>query len=705
MDGTVLGTVLGNIFGIAYYIYFQIVGLSLIGMVFRKEKTLHKLLLGSVTGSLLLTWLPILFSFFLDFTVAAHMLALVVTLPVLGLAGYRHVTGQRTASPLFKEHGLFLLLLALFMVFWCYLLHTHTILPNENGGIYTGQCTYGDMNMHLGFITSLAVQQTFPPDYSIMPGVKLSYPVLSDSISSSLYLLGSSLRVAYILPMIFAMAQIFTTVYLFANTLFASLKKSMLVLVFFFLNGGLGFVYFIDWASEKAYQFSDIFTGYYTTPTNLVDFNIRWANIIADILLPQRASLFGYSVLFPCIWLLYQAVWKNKHRYFVYAGILAASLPMIHTHSFLAIALISAAWLLLYLHQGTRKTKNCRWYGAHCLAAFVILMCIVQYLGNKGLLTSPHFMAIGVSGIVCCILYGIYLLYRYIKLNKYKKIISTWGVYLLITVVLALPQLMFWTFGQVAEGGFLRGHFNWGNKGDFYPWFYIKNMGIPLLLIIGAICTGSTKSRKLILPAAVIWFVAEFILFTPNTYDNNKLLYVAYLLLCVAAADFAGDLFLKIKSRKKGKFAALGAACCCVFLCTFSALLTLGREAVSSYQLYSQAHLELAEYAENNIEANDVILTNTRHNNEIVSLAGRSTVCGSDIFLYFHGIDTTQRRADLALMYQQPSENAKLFEQYNVSYVVISSWERSEYSVDERYFEANFEKVFSRDGVDLYRIR
>ena len=145
----------------------------------------------------------------------------------------------------------------------------------------------------------------------------------------------------------------------------------------YIFNGGLGFIYFIDYANNGGYTLSDIFTGYYTTPTNLVEHNIRWVNIIADILLPQRASVFGYAMAICALWLLYSAVWKGKKEYFTLAGIFAASLPLIHTHSFLAVVLISAAWLLLYLY---RNTVNCKkWFGGHILMVFVLFMCIIQF--------------------------------------------------------------------------------------------------------------------------------------------------------------------------------------------------------------------------------------------------------------------------------------------------------------------------------------
>lgn len=741
------GTLTGNIIAIIYYLYFQVLGLALIHFCFRQEQKLHKLLLGSVTGSLLLTWLPILLAFLLDFTVLTHILAVVVTLPVLFFISYRHMknrlsvksaTGSvsvgasdsgATDNVLVKKHMLFISLLTLFMVFWVYLLHTHTILPGENGGIRTGQCTYGDMNMHLGFITSLAVQQTFPPDYSIMPGVKLSYPFLSDSISSSLYVLGASLRLSYILPMVFAMAQIFTTVYLFTNTLFASLRKSMLVLALFFLNGGLGFLYFIDWAQERIYQFSDIFTGFYTTPTNLVEQNIRWVNLIADMFLPQRATLFGYAVLFPTLWLLYRAVFQKRKEFFLPAGLFASALPMIHTHSFLSAGIISAVWLLLWLMRQVRENNaatildininpkspttnsetnhdsepHSRW-APRILTAFILIMCVLQTIKNAGGLTANILVVIGISLFVSAVIYGIILLLKYIKSGDIKSLLSTWGLYLLCVLLLAIPQLLYWTFGHVAEGSFVRGHFNWGNLGDPYPWFYLKNIGAPLLLILGSICacTGDNTPKKapLYLPVLFLWWLGELIVFTPNTYDNNKLLYVAYLLLCLGAADYGVDLYDKLKEIPGRRlFAGIF-----LFTSVFSGILTLGREAVSDYQLYSPSQVALAEYIEENTDADAVFLTDTRHNNEIPSLTGRNIVCGADTFLYYHGVNTTERKADLKLMFEAPLENLGLYEQYQVDYIVISSFERRSYKINEAIFAKNFTKVFSTGDVTLYQM-
>ena len=107
---------------------------------------------------------------------------------------------------------------------------------------------------------------------------------------------------------------------------------------------------------------------------------------------------------------------------------------------------------------------------------------------------------------------------------------------------------------------------------------------------------------------------------------------------------------------------------------------------------------------ENHTEADAVFLTDTRHNNEIASLAGRNVVCGADTFLYFHGLDTSRRKTDLALMYNAPLEHMDLFDKYRVTYVVVSDFERRSYSIDTNAFHSHFKEVLSIGDITLYQV-
>ena len=304
--------IIGNITAVMYYMFFVISGIIIMFRLLNSQKLsiMFKCLLGSVFGTLEFQWMPIIFAFFMDFTVKAHICALVIQVLVFILVilktnreqGFIN-TYKKTIEwkRFFWENPASIIIFASFVIF-AYCLNTHTILLNSDGSLHTGQATYGDMNMHIGFITSIAKQHTFPPEYSIYPGVKLAYPFLSDSISSSLYLLGASLRVAYIIPMLVAVMQVFCGFYCFIKFWFKKGSVAFIAFILFFYDGGFGFIHFLN-----KVNFSKNFTEFYFTPTSIGDYNYRWAQIIANMLIPQRATLFGWAVLFPLLAFLYYA--------------------------------------------------------------------------------------------------------------------------------------------------------------------------------------------------------------------------------------------------------------------------------------------------------------------------------------------------------------------------------------------------------------
>ena len=261
------GDFLGGAAALLYFLAFQVCGVLLAACFFKNERRWVQAVLGSAAGSVLLMWLPALWAFAFGFSLAAHLLALALLLLLTALALWRRRPALRvpkkTAAAFFRAERALLVPALLWLVFAGLLLHSFRY---QDGEIWSSQCTYGDMSMHLGFITSIAEQGTFPPMYSILPGVKLSYPFLSDSISSSLYLLGAPLQFAYFLPMLFAAAQVFFGAWLFLCRFLRDKAKSVLAVALFFLNGGFGFAYFLTGLGENSGNFTRIFTAFYETP-------------------------------------------------------------------------------------------------------------------------------------------------------------------------------------------------------------------------------------------------------------------------------------------------------------------------------------------------------------------------------------------------------------------------------------------------------
>lgn len=595
--------------------------------------------LGSVTGSVLSAWSPVPFAFIFGFTVKAHAFALLAG-ALFAVVLIKRVKLHPAVSPGEKELSAEeYAVAAVFLLFSSVLLCNHTLKP-YNGGLYTGQCTFGDMAMHLGFITSIAEQQFFPPLYNLVPDTRLCYPFLCDSISSSLYLLGADLRTAYMLPSLFALAQVFTGFMFISRRILKDKQKSIFAFLLFFLNGGLGTVYFLN----GDYSFSQIFTDFYKTPTNLTERGIRWVNVIADMLIPQRATLYGWAALFACLYLLYRAVFEGEKRCFLAAGVLGGLLPMIHTHSFFALGLTALCWLV----------------------------CDISGAYDEGRLKSAVF---------------------------------NWLRFGLTAVLLALPQLLIWTFKSAGGNEqFFRLHLGWVNEGnESFLWFWIKNVGLLFIAVPFAFLKAGESKKCLYTPVFFIFLLCELFVFQPNVYDNNKLLYIGYLFACIMCSGFLLDIFMKIrKSAVKLIVAVLG-----VTLLFSAGILTLEREYISgtdgrAYQLFSPEETECAAFILENTEPDALFLTADNHDNTVAVLTGRNILCGSGSYLYFHGIDYDGYRLDAEKMLTDAHAFEKLAAKYGIDYVYAGAAEKAGGCITE-YFEEKLECVFSNGGVAVYK--
>ena len=104
-------------------------------------------------------------------------------------------------------------------------------------------------------------------------------------------------------------------------------------------------------------------------------------------------------------------------------------------------------------------------------------------------------------------------------------------------------------------------------------------------------------------------------------------------------------------------------------------------------------------------DAHGVFLTDySWHLNAVSVLTGRSIVCGPDLFLYYHGIDTNERKADVKAMFESPADSQELFEKYSVKYVFIGSAERSNFNVDMAYFTTYGTEVYHQDGIRVFEL-
>ena len=668
-----------------YTLLYLYAGVLTVRFLLPRHRPLNRLWLGLSLGLLEEMWLPAIGAFWFSFSAEAHVFGAAVLFILTILCWF--VRDRRTPAGWDEKEEALLRQLLVFgipltlLAVW--LQYSHVMRTDSAGNWHVGQSTYGDLPMHLSFITGL-IGKKFPADYPFYPGARLSYPFLTDSLSSTFYLLGSSLQAAAIVPAVLMMALCYMGVIVLARDMTNGKRTALLAAALFFLNGGLGFLYDFDlaggtwtadssapffvragqtvsgWFSAVSERISHILTGYYKTPTNQPDpNNLRWSNVICDMMVPQRTLLGGWCMTIPCLYLV-NAEFRsrmldpqNKNRGLILLGVWAGALPLIHTHSFLALGLASAGAMCYDLIHGDPKALAER---------------------------RPRLR----------------ILLRYL-------------VYGGIAAVFAAPQLIGFTFAQAFREGtrsFVTFQFNWVNNPsgtgmrDLYLWFYIKNIGLPFLVLIAALFDKTPRNRRIFAMALPIILAAEFVRFQPNEYDNNKLFYLAWLLCCMIISDWCSRLWKRLDGMSGRRFLAAAAA-----VVTFlSAGLTIWRECVSDYVAFSSDAVEAGLFAKDNTAPDAVFITGTEHLNPVISIAGRQIACGPDLWLYWHGFETYERQEEIEAFYENPEGYPEIPAKYGAEYVYVSSYERSSYDVDEEALERIGLKVFENGEASIYRL-
>ena len=632
---------------ILFTLLFILSGCAMVRFLLPRKSPVTRLWLGTALGLLLLMELPALCAHAFHFSLKAHYVAACLLIAMVG--GCFALRDKHEPVKTSEEDRRFLLwmlllVLPLTALSW-YLQTTHMVQPAADGSYWCGQSTYGDLCMHMAFATSMR-DMAFPPTYNLLYGTALNYPYLIDSLSTTMMLMGMDVHTALVFPGTLMMVITYVGYMILAREILGDRHKAVLAAaLMFFLNGGLGFLYDFDLMGRDNFaKISEIFTGYYKTPANQPDVNLRWSNVIADLLVPQRALMGGWAMGIPALYLLISSAKARSMRETVMLALWASCLPLVHTHTFLALGLFSGGYL-----------------------------------------------------------FGRLITHR----KEYKGILARAGVYLGIVLVLALPQLVGNAIKQTVEGEVIRIQFNWVNNNggmkliDGYFFFWMKNVGLPFLLILCACLNARRRGHiDLLFGMAAIFIVADWILFQRNPYDNNKLFYIWYMFGAILAADYGSIIMQRLAGlRGRNMLCALFLVVSCL-----SGGLSLAREAVSGYQLFSKNAVAAGAWIDENTEKDAVFMTGQQHINPVCSLAGRQIICGSDLYVFFHGLSYSEQSRDCEAFYEDPMSNLDVIDQYGIDYVYVSDYERADFAVDYDALDALYPLVYENPDIRVYQV-
>jgi hypothetical protein len=180
---------------------------------------------------------------------------------------------------------------------------------------------YGDQAFHMGMISSFTFGENFPPQNHLLPGELLSYPFLVNVWAASLWWPNPNLKTLSFV-FLFQWLCIWIPVYF----LFKGNKITLLPWVILFAGGSL--------AHLGQHSAKGIAQSY------------PWSVFLTTIWVPQRSALFGLLGISTLISAFHRyQLDPSKEFYLLWCGLLAALMPLVHTH----MLLVSAAYIGLVI--------------------------------------------------------------------------------------------------------------------------------------------------------------------------------------------------------------------------------------------------------------------------------------------------------------------------------------------------------------------
>jgi hypothetical protein len=254
-------------------------------------------------------------------------------------------------------------------------------------GLYTAFATnLGDLPLHLQIVSGFAWGENFPPQNPILSGSSLAYPFLPDFLTAVWVRCGLDFPLALLLQ---NEMLIFATVVLlhrFALELVRDRLAALLTPFLLIFFGGLGWALFISDASDSPSGFWPLLKQLPREYTNTVPV-WRWSNPLTTLFVTQRSLLMGFPLALSVflLWWRHGAAHRDNivrddmatedvppnesprvtlpseesastnssslafpDAAMIAAGVFAGTLPLIHSHTFLVVALTAFFLALLF---------------------------------------------------------------------------------------------------------------------------------------------------------------------------------------------------------------------------------------------------------------------------------------------------------------------------------------------------------------------
>ena len=592
---------------------------------------------------------------------------------------------RATAEPDRWAYIYFLFYAVVAVVMW--LVFTRAMFEKPDG-IYTGVLNnYGDLPFHLSVITRFAFGQNFPPEDPTFAGARFTYPFMTDFISAMFVRAGASLRDSLFIENYIVGVALVGVLHRFGQKLLRDRTAALLTPVLIILNGGLGWAMLFSDVNKTdggVFQLLKKIPHSYTILPEVAA-GWRWGNAVTSLLVPQRGFLLGIplaAIVFTQWWAASrgddEGLEQGKSKKVKGKKEEQNKLnPARRANRDIAASTGTASSLFpfsFFLLPSTRRM----------LAAGVV----------AGLLPLVHAHSfIVVMGVGACL--------ALINWSRWRE----WLAFFVVASLIAVPQLLWSTHGSaVSTRAFIGWKFGWDNADENFFWFWFKNTGLFIPLLIAALLWKREDylvSRKLLfffLPFTLCFIIPNVVKLAPWIWDNVKVLFYWW----IASAPIVALLLARLWEGKAWNRVLAGGL---FVVLTFAGALDVFALVTGQgeYQEFDRDGVTFAEMIKRQTPARATILHAPIHNTSVF-LTGRRSLMGYPGHIWTHGIDFGPRETDIKKIYSGSPDAINLLSKYGVDYVVIDPQEHSVMPVNTAFF-SRYPEVVNIGEYHLYKIK
>lgn len=551
-------------------------------------------------------------------------------------------------------------------------------------GIYTGVLNnFGDLPFHLSAITSFAYGNNFPPEDPTYAGVRFTYPFLTDFVSAIFVRCGASLSQSLFIENFILAVSLVGLLHRWTFEMVRDRLAAVITPLLVFLNGGFGWV--LLWEQAKQYDkgFSAMLTSIPNSLTIIPNTTWRWGNAISTLLVPQRGMLLGLPIaviVFTQWWVASNDTETGRRGDTEKNETATVGRGDRKSKGRKQRRLIA--------RQGKQSLRvspspRLRVSSAHRMVAAGIIA------GLLPLVHAHSFIAvIAVAG-------GITLTQR-----RWRE----WILFFLAASLVALPQMWWSTHNSAVDAtAFFDWQFGWDRDKDNPVWFWLKNTGLFIPLILAALFWLGQKrlvSRQLLLfylPFTLCFIVPNLVKMAPWVWDNIKVLFYWWL----ASAPIVALLLARLWHQRGLRRVVAVVLFVCVTLAGSVDVANIVLRS-AKYQVFDRPGIQFAEIVKRETEPRARIVHAAVHNHPVF-LTGRRSLMGYPGHIWTHGLEYRQREAEINRIYAGGPDAGKLLAKYDIKYAVVGPHESNLGRVNDQFF-SRFTKVGEAGGYRLYKI-